>query len=134
MRLVPPTFGNPPLRWRDLPPQLRLLRLLLAVVWASGIACLATLFCLQFQILTSPKVATRLYMHAVNFKGGTFYLPAPLFTVWTTLSAIVMPLLLVGLLLILGCNNLECRVKRRLWDAALGELVERASNQDTSPG
>src|SRR5665213_1182938 len=107
MRLVPPTFGNPPLRWRDLPPQLRLLRLLLAVVWASGIACLATLFCLQFQILTSPKVATRLYMHAVNFKGGTFYLPAPLFRL----------------------DNVECDR-----DAALGELVERASNQDTSPG
>jgi hypothetical protein len=102
------------------------------VVWACGVACLTALLFLQSQVLASPVDPTLAYEHAVNFKGGTFYLSEPLYTVWTTLNVLAIPLIFTGILLINRCNTLEQRTKRLLWDAALGELVERSDTHDTT--
>lgn len=120
--LMPPTFGNPPLPWRQLPRWLWLLRALLVAAWGSGLICLAALFYLQFQVLASPTVPVGIYSHPVGYKGGTFYLSEPLFNVWNALELAVIPLVIAAASLIFACNTFEYRIKRRLWDAELGDV------------
>jgi hypothetical protein len=126
MSLSPPKFGNPPLRWRDLPSHLRLLRLLLFTAWALGLGCLAALFTLQTEVLASPRVATGNYVYEVTYKDTPFYLEDGLFHIWAFLTVCVWPLLIVAFLLILTSNTLEYKLKRRLWDDGIGDIVNRA--------
>lgn len=120
--LMPPKFGNPPLPWSRLPRWLRLLRVLLVAAWASSLTCLTTLFCLQAQVLASPKASMGIYSHPVSYKGDIFYLSEPLFNVWRALELADIPLIVATALLIFACNTFEYKIKRRLWDEELGDV------------
>lgn len=127
MSLQVPKFGNPPLPWNRLPWRLKFLRASAVILFIGGLSCITTLFVLQFKVFSSPRIPIGIYTHPVSFKGDTFYLSDPFFRVWTTLSVTYPPLWLATFSLILAGNNFEYRIKRRLWDAELGRLVERTS-------
>jgi len=126
-----PKFGNPPLPWKQLPPWLRFLRVLLFAFWGSGMVCLTALFILQNQVLSSPTVLTGVYTHPVGFKGGTFYLAEPFFSYWIALNSAYPPLWVAGFLLIIAINNFEYRIKRRQWDTWLGSQTEATGDRAT---
>jgi hypothetical protein len=90
--------------------------------------CMAALFCLQYEVLSSPKASMSIYTHPIIYKSDTFYLAEPLFSFWTVLNFVVLPLWAVAFLLIVANNTFEHRIKQRLWDAGLGELVEHTKD------
>ena len=133
MSLSPPKLGNPPLPWGLLPWWLRSLRVLFFSAWGGAVLCLATIFSLQTQVLTSPRLQTGVFVHPVVFKGATFYLSDLFFGVWTALNLASEPLWAVGFLLMIAISVFEYRIKQRRWDTWLAEVSER-QNADGQRG
>jgi hypothetical protein len=86
-------YPKPMLPWIVLPRWLRVLRVLLVVSWCVTMAALVTAFVLQFQVLDSPTHAAGVQSHAVEFKGGTFYLDVASYAAWVSLTRAIPVLL-----------------------------------------
>jgi len=117
-------IGNPMLPWATIPTWLRLLRVVFIAMWTAGFLSLVAGFILQFQVLDSPTIATGLFTHSVEFKGGIFYVTTFTYRVWTSLQVAIVPLWGAGAGLMIANIFFENRIKKRLWEAQFAGMAK----------